>query len=301
MKDFIGLENLDYKIRLDKQIAYCQKGDYVFVIYYIESNDQYSIFTTVNKEENKDMISETLELINEKDNVIFARYSEERVVIGIKNSENLNAYSIDTLINQIVEDLKVQEYHPYCVYAHKYEDLHVVEYNGQCILMCDSCFMALDSQMETKEEVNVVLGIIGAIIGSIIGVAVWIIIYQLGYIAGITGFIMAVCTFKGYEKLGGRLDKKGVWISLAISIVMLFSAEMFCLAMEIYSELGSYYSISFFDSLLSIPYFLQDSELMWAVLKDMLMGYGFMALSSFSYIKTIHAQAVKEEKIEKIS
>lgn len=300
MKDFLGLENIDYQIRLDKQIAYCQKEQYMFIVYYNESSNQYSIFTTVKKEEDQDLLKETLESLNQKDEIAFARYGEERIVVGVKNSDDLNAYYIDTLINQLVDNLKVQGYQPYCVYAHKYEDLHVVEYNGQCILMSDSCFTALSSQMKPIVNASVSKGIIGALIGSLVGIAAWILIYQLGYIAGITGFVMAMCTFKGYEKLGGRLDKKGIWISLVISIVMLFIAELICLAMEIHSELGSYYSINFFDAILSVPFFLQEDEILWAVLKEMLMGYGFMALSSFSYIKTMHAQAVKEEKIEKL-
>lgn len=73
---------------------------------------------------------------------------------------------------------------------------------------------------------NVFLGILGAVGGSLIGVALWILISAVGFIAGFAGFVMLKFALKGYEKLSGRLDKKGAVISLVIAAFMVFFANV---------------------------------------------------------------------------
>ena len=63
--------------------------------------------------------------------------------------------------------------------------------------------------MEQKKRENVPAGIVGAFLGSLIGVACAVLIGQLGYVASVSGLVMAVCALKGYELLGGSLTKKG--------------------------------------------------------------------------------------------
>ena len=302
MIQFNGLENLGYTVMLDKQLAYNKKGKYMFIVYYNESNNQYSLYTTINKDENAQSIDTLLEQLNQLEEISYIRYTDQRLIAGIKNNDDINALYIDRLVNQLSEELTQQGYHPYCVYAHRYEDhLQVVSYNGQCILMSENCFEDLASKYKPTNKTSVGKGILGGFIGSLIGVAAWIIIYQFGYIAGITGFVMALCVFKGYEFLGGRLDKKSVWICIGISVLMLLVAELICLVLEIYNEFSVYYAISMLDAFLALPYFLADREILAVIVEEMVMGYVFMALSSFSYIRTIHAQAVKEDEIEKLS
>ena len=70
------------------------------------------------------------------------------------------------------------------------------------------------------------LGIIGAIGGSLIGVALWLMISLIGFVAGIAGFVMLKFALKGYEKLSGKLDKKGAVISLVIAAFMVLFANI---------------------------------------------------------------------------
>ena len=62
---------------------------------------------------------------------------------------------------------------------------------------------------QEKKPVNMVTGIVGAFLGILVGVVLWVIIYQMGYIAGIAGFVMMICAFKGFELLGGRVNIDG--------------------------------------------------------------------------------------------
>lgn len=73
---------------------------------------------------------------------------------------------------------------------------------------------------------NMFLGIIGAIGGSLIGVALWLMISLIGFVAGIAGFVMLKFALKGYEKLSGKLDKKGAVISLVIAAFMVLFANI---------------------------------------------------------------------------
>lgn len=76
--------------------------------------------------------------------------------------------------------------------------------------------------MEEKKRENVAAGIVGAFLGSLIGVACAVLIGQLGYVASISGLVMAVCALKGYELLGGTLSKKGAVISSLLILVMTY-------------------------------------------------------------------------------
>ena len=73
---------------------------------------------------------------------------------------------------------------------------------------------------------NVFLGIIGALGGALIGAGLWVALSMVGLIAGIAGFVMLKFALKGYEKLSGRLDKKGAIISLIIAAFMVLFANV---------------------------------------------------------------------------
>lgn len=79
----------------------------------------------------------------------------------------------------------------------------------------------ITTSVKPPEPSKPLLGIVGAIGGSLIGVILWLVLGRLGLISGIAGVVMLRFAFKGYEKLGGRLDKKGVIISLVVMIFMI--------------------------------------------------------------------------------
>ena len=86
---------------------------------------------------------------------------------------------------------KVTETDPCCV-AGAYEHL------------CPDCYAALqqsrnqESMRQAGKGENITGGLVGALLGSLVGVVSIIIFSQLGYVAALSGVIMAVCTLKGY-------------------------------------------------------------------------------------------------------
>jgi hypothetical protein len=58
-------------------------------------------------------------------------------------------------------------------------------------------------------------------------------------IASISGIILAVCTMKGYELLGGRLTKKGIVISVLLMLAMPYLADRIDWAIRIMNQAQS--------------------------------------------------------------
>ncbi|MDV4151566.1 hypothetical protein R0131_12075 [Clostridium sp. AL.422] len=148
---------------------------------------------------------------------------------------------------------------------------------------------------------NIVGGIVGGFIGALIGSVVWILIYQMNYIASIAGLAIAICCIKGYQLLGGKLNISGVVITSIITVIMVYLANHFSLAIDIYSEFKSYYEITFFDALSSVPDFLTEPELRSDFMKNLLIGYALTFIGSASYIKKSYKDAnfrIKAEEVE---
>jgi hypothetical protein len=65
--------------------------------------------------------------------------------------------------------------------------------------------------IEQKQE-NVVAGIFGALLFSLAGGIIWFLLYQIGYLAAISGIVGVICAIKGYGIFGKRESVKGVII-----------------------------------------------------------------------------------------
>ncbi len=104
--------------------------------------------------------------------------------------------------------------------------------------VCEHCGQNIDAPIITEvhpekaqpaapvqKKENVLTGTVGALIGAAIGAAAIILISQLGYVAAISGLILAVCVIKGYELLGGKLGVAGILICTALIIVTPYIAD----------------------------------------------------------------------------
>lgn len=91
---------------------------------------------------------------------------------------------------------------------------------------------------QEKRRENVVAGLVGAFLGTLIGVACVVVLGQMGYVASVSGLIMAVGALKGYELLGGTLSKKGAVISSVLILAMTYLAHRLSCAIMLTSALG---------------------------------------------------------------
>ena len=142
-----------------------------------------------------------------------------------------------------------------------------------------------NNPLEIKPAENVVMGILGALVGAVLGGACIILLSQIGYIASISGFVLAFCTLKGYELLAKGMSTKGIVICLILMILTPFVADWLDWGILFMRELPEY-GFSLLDWVLLLPTLLaEDSELMGEYLKNLGMLYLFVVLGGFYSLK----------------
>ena len=156
---------------------------------------------------------------------------------------------------------------------------------------CAVCGTAVTAPVAVPAEIpareNFVMGMIGALVGALIGGASIVLLSQLGFVASISGFLLAVCTLKGYELLGKRLSKKGIVFCILLMIVTPVIADAFDWAIVI-MEAYSAYGATFFECLSLVPVFLADGSIeMGSYLSNLGMLYLFVVLGAYGTIKNV--------------
>lgn len=89
-----------------------------------------------------------------------------------------------------------------------------------------------------KKE-NPLLGMIGAFLGSLIGAASIVLLGQLGFVASLSGWLLALCTLKGYELLGKRVGGFGIAVCVVLMLVMPLVGYVGIYVVELIQEYGA--------------------------------------------------------------
>lgn len=153
---------------------------------------------------------------------------------------------------------------------------------------CEFCgqTVAQTPEAPAKKPENVFTGIVGALIGAMIGGGCIILLSQLGYVAALSGFILAVCTLKGYELLGGQLTKKGIIISIVLMLITPYIADRLDWAiviMNAWSDVG----VTFGEAFAVVPMLIEEGSIaMSDYIRNLLMIYGFALLGAFSTLRS---------------
>lgn len=147
----------------------------------------------------------------------------------------------------------------------------------------ENATVAASPEVKTKE--NVVLGTLGALVGALLGGASIIGLSQMGYIASISGFILAFCTLKGYELLAKGRSAKGIVICVILMLVTPFVADWLDWGVLVYRELADY-GFTYAESLKLLPEFFADGTItMGEYLKNLGMIYLFVIIGGFYTLK----------------
>lgn len=210
-----------------------------------------------------------------------------------------NAHDAAALLSAAANGLRQKGFTRGCQHCGK--DVPTVGANvaGAYMSLCDECFETLRGQMEVSHgqyqarRENVLAGTVGALLGSDLGVAAIVIVSRLGYVASVTGLVMAVCTLLGYEKLGGKLTKKGVVICSIIMLAMTYVANQIDWAILIMQE----FKIPFFQAYQSISVLLDYEAIeagdYWG---NLALIYVFLLLGAVPMIiSKLRNQAVKDK------
>ncbi|MBQ4575895.1 MAG: hypothetical protein IJA85_11985 [Clostridia bacterium] len=136
-------------------------------------------------------------------------------------------------------------------------------------IMCEACYKQIsrDAERNAIDERQIreslPLGIVGALVGAVIGAASIVLIGQLGYVAAISGFLLAVLTVKGYELLGRKLTGRGILACVVIMVLMTWFGQRMDWAFSLYNEIKAYpdqydYTLTLFEAFRYMEAFLTE-------------------------------------------
>lgn len=91
------------------------------------------------------------------------------------------------------------------------------------------------NERTTPRGERVALGVLGAVLFALLGGAVYYALWSVNIIAAISGIICVICAIKGYEIFAGARTKRGIFISVAVSALMLVLAWYFCYCSDIHA------------------------------------------------------------------
>lgn len=134
-------------------------------------------------------------------------------------------------INGLLAFFKERGCTPCCSVCGRAEEVAAYVSGRNYLHLCPDCetkmrgSAALAEQEKANKKENLVGGIVGALLGSLVGVLCIVLLSQLGYVAALSGVVMAVGVLKGYELLGGRLTKKGIVISIIVMLLMTYLGD----------------------------------------------------------------------------
>ena len=154
----------------------------------------------------------------------------------------------------------------------------------------------------TKEKENVLAGAVGALLFSLAGGIVWFLLYQVNFLAGISGIIGVVCAIKGYSLFAKTESLKGVIISIIAAIVVMVLAWYLCLSLDVYNAYQGWFAtgeldftLTFGESVQNAYLFLEDPEIALPYLKD--LGIGLLLCVIGAYRSVTNAlQRIKQAK-----
>ena len=150
--------------------------------------------------------------------------------------------------------------------------------------------------MENKKDLvdeNIFAGIVGAFLFSLAGGILWYILYQVGFLAGISGVVGVFAAVRGYSFFARKQSVKGVIISVVIAALVLIVAWYVCLANDLYEACKEWYAAgeidympTFFETVATAYSFLAEPEIALAYLKDLGLGLLLCAWASYSSVKS---------------
>ena len=224
-----------------------------------------------------------------------------RTMLAKKIPEHLNA-----AIMPIMDYIAYNGYESGCMQCGTQNaQIDCYNINGAHHFLCGDCVSKVEAALiDRKQEIlsvksKLIPGLVGAFLGALIGCVVYFFVWQLGYIAAIAGLVTAVCAFKGYEMLGGALDKKGVIACIVVIIIAVFFGNQIAWAYEAYKaykESGA----GFFDCFRALNQILAENEATGQYYADLAISYVMTVLGSFRSVVNVFKSSSGSYKVKKM-
>lgn len=162
----------------------------------------------------------------------------------------------------------------------------------------------MQNEQATVHE-NVLAGAVGAFLFALAGGVLWFVIYLLGFVAGISGLVGAICAVKGYSVFAKKESTKGIIIAVVMALLVIVLAWYFCLSYDVYQAHKAWYeeglidyTVTFFEAVQGSHYYLTDPEIAPAYFGDLAIGLICCIAGAGSYVvnkvKNAKAKAAQE-------
>lgn len=262
-------------------LIYAESKGYPYVMT-INTSARRDTSSALNKEEIKELTRSHKAITNASQDgnninaIMFLRANAKREVLQETMRESINA---------LIAFLNAKGYQPCCSVCGQNVEVSCYKTGLSYMHLCSECEVQMRNNVSNivnkqSQQDNIAGGIAGALIGSLLGVALIVIIGQLGYVAAISGAVMAYACLKGYERLGGNLTFRGVLISVIIMLVMTYVGNRANWALMAVRELSGYIDYSFFDWFMELPSMLAQVGEKGSYVGTLVMTYAFMVLGA---------------------
>lgn len=256
-------------LRLDGNVMYGERGGYHLLIYAADSRYPYALTVSLSakpqngillsKEEKKQFVKEhtTVGMLKQEGNLIM-------MTLGGTSKQNKLRENLETEISNLITFLHTRGYVTCCQYCGQEKPVtgHIVV--NSYMNLCEECAnkmrhdMTIAYQQKEQKKENLIGGIVGAFLGAVIGILCIICFSQMGRVAVISGVVMAVCTLKGYEMLGGKLTKKGIAVCIIMMLVMTYVGNRIDLAISVVRALESSWGSDILTAYRYVPNLLAE-------------------------------------------
>lgn len=150
-------------------------------------------------------------------------------------------------------------------------------YSGDAVYPEETAYSPEPVSPAEKPAENVVAGIVGALLFSLGGAAVYFLLYQANFFSALSAVIMFVLANIGYGLFCGNKNSTSavrVIVCVIVTAVMIFVAEYFCAAFEVYKafkEEGM--ELDFFSAVRAMPELLKEDEFKKAFISELGIAY----------------------------
>lgn len=284
-------------------MLYGYRNQFGVIVYAANENAPYALTVEVSARRAGDILTKEERKRFSKENKPVVALNQKGQVLAmtlkaIGNQEKLRD-RLDESLNALINFLRTNGYQNCCQSCGKPGETDAVVAGNVYMELCPECFtrlqqaQTLDHGKKQRKKENILGGIIGALIGSLLGVLCIVILGQLGYVAALSGLVMAVCTMKGYELLGGKLSAKGIVIGVVLMIFMTYAGNQLDWAIAIAREVGVDVITAFQAVPMLVSEGMLDGASYWG---SLVMVYLFALLGAVPTVRNI----IKDQKHENV-
>lgn len=233
-KDYKQLaQMLGFSFDKKTQILYGSKDGFSLIISAAGYNDPYRLYVVAGARPSMEGLTQNdvWQFVNENP-VTSLDQKHNQVLMGLGREKKRDQLyqNLQRSINSLIGLLRQKGFEPCCASCGQNVETSVYSITGSHLTdayaaFCPACINRAQINMayeKNRKRENVALGIVGALVGSLIGAFLIVLLAQLGWVSVLLGFAMAVCTFKGYSLLGGKMTKKGMVICTLIVLFMTY-------------------------------------------------------------------------------